>query len=115
MLDYDYIGLHEGSTLQTFVNGLMRNVRHRLHIRVQVSNCESVCRMVEAGVGIGSVPESAALRHSRTMKIVAKPLDESWALRERYVLTRRGDSLPSFTQALIDTIMAHPGHLKSRG
>jgi len=70
--------------------------------------------MVEAGVGIGIVPESAARRHSRTMKIVTKPLDESWAVRERYVLTRRGDSLPSFTQALIDTIIAYPGHAESR-
>ncbi len=114
MMDYDYIGLHDGSTLQDFVNTLMQKGRHKLHIRVQVSNFESVCRMVEAGVGIGIVPESAARRHSRTMKIVTKPLDESWAVRERYVLTRRGDSLPSFTQALIDTIIAYPGHAESR-
>lgn len=115
IIDYDYIGLHEGSTLQNFVDQLMRNARRRLHIRVQVSNFESVCRMVEAGVGIGIVPESAASRHSRTMKILVKTLDEDWALRERHVLARRGDALPSYTQALIDSIMNHPGHLESRG
>jgi len=114
VVDYDYIGLHEGSTLQAFVNQLMQNARRRLHIRVQVSNFESLCRMVEAGVGIGIVPESAAERHRRTMKIVVKPLDEEWALRERHVLTRRGDSLPSYAQALIDSIMSHPGHAASR-
>lgn len=115
IIDYDYIGLHEGSTLQNFVDQLMQNARRRLHIRVQVSNFESVCRMVEAGVGIGIVPESAASRHSRTMKILVKTLDEDWALRERHVLARRGDALPSYTQALIDSIMNHPGHLESRG
>ena len=59
-------------------------------------------------------PESAALRHRRTMKILIKPLDEDWALRERHVLTRRGDALPHYTQALIDSIMKHPGHAASR-
>lgn len=110
----DYIGLHEGSTLQQFVDQLMRDSGRRLHIRVQVSNFESVCRMVEAGVGVGVVPESAALRHRRTMKILIKQLDEDWAVRERHVLSRRGDALPSYTQALIDSIMDYPGHAESR-
>ncbi|THF60540.1 LysR family transcriptional regulator [Pseudothauera rhizosphaerae] len=114
VIDHDYIGLHEGSTLQQFVDQLMQNARRRLHIRVQVSNFESVCRMVEAGVGVGIVPESAALRHRRTMKILIKQLDEDWALRERHVLARRGEALPSYTQALIDSIMNHPGHAASR-
>lgn len=104
-LEDDFIGLHEGSTLQTFLNQLMRDVKRQLHIRVQVSNFESLCRMVEAGVGVGVVPESAGIRHSKTMKLVLKELDEPWALRERYVLTRQGAALPSFTQALIDTIL----------
>ncbi|NMG42513.1 LysR family transcriptional regulator [Aromatoleum toluvorans] len=109
IMEYDYIGLHQSSTLQNFVDQLMQNARRRLHIRVQVSNFESVCRMAEAGVGIGIVPESAALRHRQTMKIVIQPLDEDWAVRERYVLTRRGESLPAYTLALIDTILAHHG------
>lgn len=114
IIDHDYIGLHQGSTLQSFVDQLMQNSRRRLHIRVQVSNFESVCRMVEAGVGIGIVPESAALRHRQTMKILIKSLDEDWAVRERHVLARRGDALPSYTQALIDSIMTHPGHAATR-
>ncbi len=114
IVEYDYIGLHLGSTLQSFVNQLMQNQSRRLHIRVQVSNFESVCRMVEAGVGIAIVPESAAQRHQQTMKILVKPLDEDWAVRERHVLSRRGDALPSYTQALIASIMNHPDHVASR-
>ncbi|MFT3760863.1 LysR substrate-binding domain-containing protein [Thauera sp.] len=114
VIGYDYIGLHQGSTLQHFVDQLMLNARRRLHMRVQVSNFESLCRMVEAGVGIGIVPESAALRNLRTMNISVKPLDEEWAVRERHVLSRRSDALPSYTQALIDSIMNYPGHAASR-
>lgn len=113
IVDYDYIGLHQGSTLQHFVDQLMQTARRRLHIRVQVSNFESVCRMVEAGVGVGIVPESAARRNRHTTKISIKTLDEDWALRERHVLSRRGDSLPSYTQELIDSIMSYPGHAES--
>ena len=113
IVDYDYIGLHQGSTLQHFVDKLMQTARRRLHIRVQVSNFESVCRMVEAGVGVGIVPESAARRNRHTTKISIKTLDEDWALRERHVLSRRGDSLPSYTQELIDSIMNYPGHAES--
>jgi DNA-binding transcriptional LysR family regulator len=113
IIEHDYIGLHQGSTLQQFVDQLMQNAKRRLHIRVQVNSFESVCRMVEAGVGVGIVPESAALRYLRTMQFVIKPLDEDWALRERHVLARRADSLPSYTQALIDSIMNHPGHAAS--
>lgn len=114
VMEHAYIGLHEGSTLQSFVNTLLQTARRRLHIRVQVSNFESVCRMVEAGVGVGIVPESAAARHRKTMNIAVTPLDEDWAVRERYILTRRGDSLPGYAQALIDCIMALPDHAASR-
>lgn len=108
-LAYDFIGLHEGSTLQTFLNRLLRDANRRLRIRIQVSNFEALCRMVEAGVGIGVVPESAALRHSRTMRLVLREFDEPWAVRERYILTRHGEALPAFTQALIDTILHFGG------
>jgi len=115
VIEHDYISLHEGSNLQQFVEQLMRHARRRLHIRVQVSNFESLCRMVEAGVGVGIVPQSAALRHRRTMNILIKPIDEDWALRrERHVLSRRGEMLPSYTQALIGSLMNHPGHAASR-
>lgn len=108
-VDYDFVGLHEGSTLQTFVNRLLREANRRLRIRVQVSSFESLCRMVEAGVGIGVVPESAGRRYCKTMRLELRELDEPWAVRERYILTRRGDARPAFTQALIDTILRFGG------
>jgi DNA-binding transcriptional LysR family regulator len=61
--------------------------------------------MVEAGVGIGIIPESAAIRHSRTMELVTIQLDESWAVRERSILVRELDALPGTVRALIATLM----------
>lgn len=108
-IHYNFVGLHESSTLQTFINKLLREANRRLRQRIQVSNFEALCRMVEAGVGIGVVPESAAIRHSKTMSIVLKEIDEPWALRERYVLTRQGASITNYTQELIDALKRHGG------
>lgn len=109
MIHYDFVGLHDGSTLQTFLNKLLRDANRRLRLRIQVSNFEAMCRMVEAGVGIGVVPESAAIRHRKTMLIVLKEIDEAWALRERYILTRQGASISNYAQELIDALKKHGG------
>lgn len=104
---YDFVGLNEGTTLQAFLNKLLRDAKRRLRLRVQVSNFEAMCRMVEAGVGIGVVPESAALRYRKTMGIVLREIAEPWAIRERYILTRQGASITNVTQALIDALVRY--------
>ncbi|MNG26728.1 LysR substrate binding domain protein [compost metagenome] len=60
--------------------------------------------MVEAGVGVGVVPESAAKRHSKTMNLSIVQLDEPWALRERSILVRELDALPGCVRALINLL-----------
>jgi len=69
-----------------------------------MSSFEAICRMVEAGVGIGIIPESAARRHSRTMQLATVELDEPWAMRERSILVRELDALPGSVRALIATL-----------
>ena len=103
-LAYQHIGLHEGSTLLTFLRGRVEKLGSQLSLRIQVSSFEAVCRMIEAGVGIGIIPESAARRHSRTMQLALVELDEPWAVRERSILVRELDALPGSVRALIATL-----------
>ncbi|MNF04051.1 hypothetical protein D3C80_2034840 [compost metagenome] len=56
-------------------------------------------------MGIGIIPESAAVRHSQTMNLVTIELDEAWAVRERSILVRELDALPGTVRALIATLM----------
>ncbi|MNP64923.1 LysR substrate binding domain protein [compost metagenome] len=72
--------------------------------RIQLSSFEAVCRMVEAGVGIGVIPESAALRNSKTMKLAILELDEPWVVRDRSILIRDFDALPGCVKALISLL-----------
>lgn len=103
-LQYHHVGLQEGSTLQAFMREQAEKLGEQLSWRIQVSSFESICRMVEANVGIGVIPESAALRHAKTMKLAIVKLDEPWALRERSLLVRQLDALPGCIKALINLI-----------
>ncbi|WP_312957762.1 LysR family transcriptional regulator [Stutzerimonas nitrititolerans] len=103
-LTYQHIGLHEGSTLLSFLRNQVERLGGNLSLRIQVSSFEAVCRMIEAGVGIGIIPESAGRRHSRTMRLAMVELDEPWAVRERSILVRELDALPGSVRALIATL-----------
>lgn len=104
-LEFQHIGLHEGTTLLSFLRGHVERLGQHFSLRIQVSSFEAICRMVEAGVGIGIIPESAALRHSRTMELEIVELDEPWAIRERSILVRELDALPGTVRALIAALM----------
>ncbi|MCY1295062.1 HTH-type transcriptional regulator GltC [compost metagenome] len=107
-LQYQHVGLPENSTLQSFLRDQVERMGASLSLRIQVPNFEAICRMIEAGVGIGVIPDSAARRHSRSMQLNIIELDEPWAIRERSMLVRDLDALPGCVRALIDTLQPGP-------
>lgn len=106
-LRYPHIGLHDGSTMLTFLREQVENRGAELTLRIQVSGFEAICRMVEAGVGIGVIPETAARRHRRTMELSIVELDEPWAVRERDLLVRELQALPACVRALIEAVRTY--------
>ncbi|MGB7191876.1 MAG: LysR family transcriptional regulator [Collimonas pratensis] len=103
-LDYEQISLHEGSTLHAFLRDLLEQHCHPLTLRIQVRSFEAMCRMIEAGVGVGLLPESAASRHRKTMRLHIVELSDEWALRERSILVRDLEALPGCARALISEL-----------
>jgi DNA-binding transcriptional LysR family regulator len=93
----DFVGLTHDSALQLH---LARHAAHEgaaLKLRIRTSGFDAVCRMAEAGVGIGIVPEVAARRCRRSMRIAAIALDEPWATRKLVLCVRdmRALALPA--------------------
>ena len=78
-----------------------------LKLRIQLSSFDAMCRMIGAGVGVGIVPESAARRNQASMNLALVELQEPWSVRERYILVREHEILPTYAQSLIDAICAH--------
>jgi len=104
-LDHEHIGLHEGSTLLDFLRRQLRRSGFDRSLRIQVRSFEAMCRLVEAGVGIGVVPESAARRHLQTMDIRLVQLEDDWAQRDRSILLRDRAALPRSAQTLIGMLI----------
>lgn len=107
-LDHAHIGLHEGSTLQHFLNQLVLDSGQKLNLRIQVRGFDAMCRMVEANVGIGILPQSAAARHSQSMRLALVELSDPWAVRERSVLVQKLENLPAYAQELVRLIRGEP-------
>ena len=103
-LEFDHVGLHEASALHAFLNRECEQLNKPLKVRIQVSSFESACRMIEAGVGVGVLPESAARRHARSMTIRLVPLADAWAIRSMQICVRNFDELPNFARDLIDLL-----------
>lgn len=76
-----------------------------MRIRIQVGNFETGCRMIEAGVGVGILPASAAGRHAQTMNIALIPLNDAWALRAQQICVRNLSALPSFARDLVNLLV----------
>jgi DNA-binding transcriptional LysR family regulator len=104
-LEHEYVGLEQGSASYTFMtqaaNALNRVVRARIH----VGNFEALCSMVEANVGIGMLPGSAAYRYAKTMNFHIIPLTDSWAVRDIRLCVRSHSKLPPFTRELVQLLI----------
>jgi DNA-binding transcriptional LysR family regulator len=100
-LDYDHVCLSEASAIQTFLSQVCQQLHRRMQIRIQVGNFETGCRMIEAGVGVGVLPASAASRHARSMDIALVSLNDPWALRAQQVCMRNLAALPGFARDLV--------------
>lgn len=104
-LDLDHVGLHESSAIHAFLRQASDRLHRPIKQRIQVGNFEAACRMIESGVGIGVLPESAASRHARSMAIALVPLSDAWSVREMLICVRSLDTLPSFAQELVQLLV----------
>ncbi|MNN06403.1 HTH-type transcriptional regulator GltC [compost metagenome] len=104
-LDYDFIGLPEASAIHNFLKRAAADLQRELRWRVQVSNFETACRMIEANVGVGVLPESTAARHAGTMALRIVQLDDEWAERKLQVCVADVGALPLFARKLVDLLV----------
>jgi len=103
-LEYEHIGLHEGSTLHHFLSKIVAENGQRLKLRIQVRSFEAMCRMIETNVGIGILPRSAAQRHQQTMQLSVVELSDPWSVRERSMVVQDIDTLSPHARNLVEFI-----------
>ena len=85
VLDEEFVGLVAGSALAEHLAWQSARLGRSLKMRIRLRGLDSVCRMVEYGVGVAVVPETAARRCRRTMALDMLRLTDRWAMRQLIV------------------------------
>ncbi|MGB6008900.1 LysR substrate-binding domain-containing protein [Castellaniella sp.] len=104
-LDDNFISLFESSAIHSFLLKAAEDLGRILKFRVEVGNFEAVCRLIAARVGIGVIPQSAALRYAQTLPIRIVALTDEWSLRKLHICWREAGELPVFAQELVDLLV----------
>lgn len=84
-LDYDYVALNQGSSLLRRITEAAISAGKMLKVRIQVSSFDGICRMIEAGLGVGILPLSSVRPGLLEQKLRAIPLTDDWATRTLFV------------------------------
>jgi DNA-binding transcriptional LysR family regulator len=103
VLDHDLVGLEGGSSLTRLLTEKAAERIKPMALRVQVRSFETVCRMVEAGMGVGVLPAQAARLFEQALGLRVLPLADDWAVR-RNLLCIRNDVDP---ESLLGQLVGH--------
>jgi len=90
VLDYPLVGLEHAASLMNLLAAQAGLAQKALKLKVEMQSFEAVCRMIEAGMGIGVLPHQAALAYLQGMHLEIRVLKDEWARRRMLVCTARG-------------------------
>lgn len=102
VVDQDFVGLQTGSSIDALTGRAAGELGRSLKLRVRMTGFDPLCRMVEAGLGVGVVPESIAIHYARTLAITKLALDEPWSRRSLKLASYPPSSLTFATRLLLE-------------
>jgi DNA-binding transcriptional LysR family regulator len=108
-LDEEYVGLNAGSSLLARMTDAAFAAERPLKLRIQVTSFDGICRMIEAGLGIGILPR-AAVRHELVaagLRLVS--LSDPWSSRTLWVGASNSTLLAPEAARLFAFISRPPG------
>lgn len=105
LLDHDFVGLEGNTVISQILLAQAARAGKPLRLRVQVKSFDVVARLVQAGLGIGVLPEEAALAFAKPMGLRLVHLTDGWARRRMFVCVKQYASLPSAARLLVDSLV----------
>ncbi|MDB5805581.1 MAG: LysR family transcriptional regulator [Betaproteobacteria bacterium] len=93
-LAFDYVGMEERLAMQAFLLRAAAREQLPMKLRIQANSFETLCRLVESGIGIGVIPETIARRHALQQSISVAELVDAWAIRDLHIAIR-AEIMPS--------------------
>ncbi len=107
LLSYDIVGLESDTVISRLLAAAAAAEGKPLRLRMQLKGFDVVARMIQAGLGIGVLPEAVARNFSRSMKLRLVPLSDAWARRKMWVSVKDAASLPASARQLVEHLVAH--------
>ncbi|OPY97059.1 LysR family transcriptional regulator [Bradyrhizobium sacchari] len=101
-LDYDHVGLFATSSIYLRSQYTAQQIGKSMRLRVHVPGFDAVCRMVQAGMGVGLIPDRAFEVLSNGMNLAALDLKDDWADRELVLVARDPAGLSATSQLMLD-------------
>lgn len=80
---------------------LKHEAARALHVPVQVRSFDVLCRFVQAGLGVGVLPERTAAIYAPAMGLVSLALTDAWAHRNTMIAARSFETLSQPAQLLL--------------
>lgn len=105
-LDFDHIGLHAASSIYLRSQVAANQAGRALRLRIHVPGFDAVCRMVQAGMGLGMIPDHAFEVLSEGMALRAVPLRDAWASRELKIVVRSERDLSASGRLFFNHLLA---------
>jgi DNA-binding transcriptional LysR family regulator len=102
LLDHYLILQEPYSSIQALTERLAAEAGKTLRSRIRVAGFDAVCRMAQAGLGIGIVPDYFVTDRAAAMHIADVSLDEPWANRLHKICLRSDEDLATATRLLVD-------------
>lgn len=106
VLDDDIVGLESSASMMRLLTEQAVIEGRTLHPRVQVRSFEAVCRIVQAGLGIGLLPFEGASAMGQALGLVVRPLGEPWAERTMLVCVKKERAGNTSVMKLVDYLVA---------
>ena len=107
-LGYDFVGLNQGSSLLRRLTDASVTLDKVLRLRIQVASFDGICRMIEAGLGIGILPQGAVRAENFGAGLRAIELTDAWASRTLWVGVKSSAALLPEARKLLE-------HLRGAG
>lgn len=89
VLEEDLVALESSSSMMRLLVEQAMLADRTLQLRVEVRSFDAVCRMVQAGMGLGVLPYQAAFVLASGLGLTVRPLAEPWAERRMMVLVKK--------------------------
>lgn len=104
-LDHSFVALRSGTHLNFQLIKAANDIGRSLKIRMEVSSYDALCLMVQAGLGVGIMPQgSVDIYKMDGARVVA--LEADWASRELTLCVRTREGLSTAAGLFVDHLLA---------